>query len=224
MCIIKTQVGLQNGSRRCTAVLGGIMSLDGVVSNAMNQDFGIVGGSGIGAGDAVLDVVEVSGAIKWFDATKGYGFVVPDNGMSDILLHVACLRRAGYQIAYEGARVVVDVLRRPRGLQVHRLISMDESSAHRPRVAPPRARDQVLATSGMERAKVKWFNRLRGFGFLTCGEGAPDIFVHMETLRRFGVTELEAGQFVQVRFGAGSKGLMAAEVRPDGAALSVAPH
>ena len=74
-------------------------------------------------------------------------------------------------------------------------------------------------TSGLERAQVKWFNRLRGFGFLTCGEGTPDIFVHMETLRRFGMTELRPGQYVLVRFGPGSKGMMAAEIHPETGAV-----
>jgi CspA family cold shock protein len=68
----------------------------------------------------------------------------------------------------------------------------------------------------MVRLEVKWFNRIRGFGFLSAGEGAPDIFVHMETLRRFGITELRPGQYVLVRYGNGPKGLMVAEIRPDG--------
>jgi CspA family cold shock protein len=75
---------------------------------------------------------------------------------------------------------------------------------------------QVSATSGYERVMVKWFNRLRGFGFVTRGEGQPDIFVHMEVLRRYGIQDLVPGQFVFVRFGDGPKGQMAAEVRLDG--------
>src|SRR5580704_9232830 len=67
--------------------------------------------------DETANVIELSGAIKWFDVSKGYGFIVPDNGMPDILLHVTCLRRDGFQVAYEGARVVCEVLQRPRGLQ-----------------------------------------------------------------------------------------------------------
>src|SRR6185503_19592213 len=64
-----------------------------------------------------LDIVEVSGRIKWSDVAKGFGFVVPDNGMPDVLLHITCLRRDGYQTANEGARIVVEAVQRPRGLQ-----------------------------------------------------------------------------------------------------------
>lgn len=175
--------------------------------------------------DAGLDVFEVAGLIKWFDVGKGFGFIVPDNGMKDILLHVTCLRRDGYQTAYEGARIVVEVLDRPRGLQALRILSMDESTALHPSQLPPsRTHVQITPTSGLEMATVKWFNRIRGFGFLTQGEGTEDIFVHMETLRRYGLTELRPGQDVLVRFGDGPKGRMASEVRPVNGSSIPASH
>jgi cold shock protein len=175
--------------------------------------------------ETATDLIEMAGVIKWFDAAKGFGFIVPDNGMPDVLLHASCLRRDGYQTAYEGARIVCEVQKRPRGLQAFRILSMDESTAVHPAQMPlPRTHVTVTPTSGLERAQVKWFNRARGFGFLTRGEGTPDIFVHMETLRRYGLAELRPGQTVLVRFGFGPKGMMAAEVRPDGSSIGPASH
>ena len=141
-----------------------------------------------------LEVFEIAGTIKWFDISKGYGFIVPDNGLADVLLHVTCLRAGGYQTAYEGARVHCQVLNRPRGMQAFRVLSMDESTAIHPSQLPQRTHVIVQAESDWERAMVKWFNRVRGFGF----------------------TELRPQQTVQVRWGMGVKGCMAAELRPDG--------
>jgi cold shock CspA family protein len=133
--------------------------------------------------------------------------------------------RDGYHVALEGARVVVAVVQSERGLQAVRILSMDTSTAkHAAEMPPARTHVVVNATGPFERAQVRWFNRTRGFGFLTRGEGTPDIFVHMETLRRFGLTELHPGQWVWVRFGHGPKGLMAAGVRPEDAPLGPASH
>lgn len=175
-------------------------------------------------GDA-LDLIEITGVIKWFDVAKGFGFIIPDNGMQDVLVHVTCLRRDGYQTVLEGARVVALIQKRDRGYQAFRILSMDQSTAVHPSQLPPvKTHVQVTPTSGLERVLVKWFNRTKGFGFLTRGDGTEDIFIHMETLRRFGLTELRPGQTVLVRFGDGDKGLMAAEIHPDVPAPSGRSH
>lgn len=165
------------------------------------------------------NVTVEAGTIKWFDVAKGFGFIVPDKSGSDILIHVSVLRKDGFQTAYEGSRVVVEAIPGIRGLQATKIISMDESTAVHPTQIPDRSYISVEATSGFERVIVKWFNRTKGFGFLTRGEGTEDIFVHMETLRRYGFSELRPNQVLLVRYGNGPKGLMAAEIRPDGPAL-----
>ena len=189
--------------------------------------------SGGAARDTTIDalaglgenLVEISGVIKWFDASKGYGFIVPDNGWPDVLLHVTVLRRDGYQTAYEGARLVVECVQRHKGYQAFRIVSMDESTAiHPAQMLPPRTHVSVTPTSGLERAQVKWFNRLRGFGFVTCGEVTPYIFVHMETLHHNGMTELRPGQYVLVRYGPGAKGMMAAEIHPEAGSPALSSH
>jgi CspA family cold shock protein len=169
--------------------------------------------SGEFASEANVRVFQVSGFVKWFDVTRGYGFIIPDSGLPDVLLHLSCLKRDGHEAPLEGTRVLCEAVERPKGIQCLRVLSVDTSTAIHPVERTPRTHVQVAASSDWVKVKVKWFNRARGFGFLTEGEGTPDIFVHMEVLRRTAIAELQPDETVYVRFGAGPKGLMAAEVR-----------
>lgn len=164
------------------------------------------------------DLVTVTGFVKWFNEIKGFGFVTPDDGAGDVFLHLSCLRSAGYENAPEGAKVTLEAVRRPKGLQAVRILSMDVSgSPHKERstVRAPFARKSayvVEAEGDFFMATVKWFNAIKGYGFVSQGEGHPDIFVHIEVLRRQGMADLQPGQTVKVRVGHGPKGPQVAEI------------
>jgi cold shock protein len=160
-----------------------------------------------------VSIIELGGVIKSFDISKGYGIIVLDNGIPDILLSVSCLRRGGFEVAYEGARVGVEVLQCSRGLQAFRVFSMDESAALSPRTIPPDTHVSATGTCELGRVEAKWFRRPRRVGCFLSGGKAPDVFVHIETLRRFGLTELSPSRF---------KGFMAPEVVPEDAPLQPA--
>ena len=161
-----------------------------------------------------VSLVEIAGRVKWFDVAKGYGFIVPDDGGGDVLIHVTVLRRDGFVTLTEGARVVAEAQRRDRGLQVLKVLSVTPGEAPPATTDAARPRAHAKEVGGFEIVIVKWFNRSRGFGFLTRGEGTEDIFVHMETLRRYGFIDPKPGDTMLARFGPGPKGLLAVEVRP----------
>ena len=166
------------------------------------------------AASEAREAVQVSGSVKWFDLAKGYGFITPSDGMQgDVLLHQSCVRQSGFKAAYEGARVVCEAVQSPKGLQARRLIALDNSTAAQQPAALQRASRYLTEPKGPSfDATVKWFNRGKGYGFVSRGPNTPDIFVHMETLRRCGIRELRQGQQVRVRAGDGPKGELAAEI------------
>lgn len=167
-------------------------------------------------------LTRVSGTIKWFDSTRGFGFLVSDDLDGDILVHFSVLRALGRRSLPEGARLEVLVALEERGLQAREVLSIDLERAviPEPRLRPdPRTdgradRDLLLDASGdLEPVTVKWFNRLKGYGFLTRGDGSDaDIFVHMETVRRGGLADLQPGDDLQARVADGARGLLAVAV------------
>jgi len=159
------------------------------------------------------------GRIKWFDATRGFGFIIPDDGTSDILIHFSVLREHGRRMLPEGATVVCEAVDRNRGLQATHIVSFDLSTATgvdfdlRPAQRSDRANAVDLEAAGpMEPVLVKWFNRLKGYGFLNRVGNDADIFVHMETLRRAGIIDVEPEDRLTARITESGKGLLAVEV------------
>lgn len=152
----------------------------------------------------------VTGQVKWFDAAKGFGFVVADAGGPDILLHANVLRNFGQGSVADASAVELEVQRTERGLQAVEVIS----------VTPPASGEasnfeisvENLDDVALTAARVKWFDKAKGFGFANAFGEKNDIFLHIEVLRSCGLADLDAGEAVSLRIVDGERGQMAAEV------------
>ncbi|GAM02955.1 putative cold shock protein [Sphingomonas parapaucimobilis NBRC 15100] len=175
-------------------------------------------------GETAETAVRLAGVVKWFDVTRGFGFVVADDPIyGDVLVHFSVLQAHGRRSLPEGARVELLGARGGRGYQAREVLAIDLTHAVLEAPKRPRSPDRIdpvtlVAEAGdSEQVAVKWFNRLKGYGFLLRDRDGADIFVHMETLRRGGILDVEPGQPLAARVVEGPKGPLAVVVTPRGA-------
>lgn len=158
-----------------------------------------------------FDTQGVIGQVKWFDATKGFGFVISDSGGPDILLHANVLRNFGQGSVADGSSIELHVQETDRGFQAVEVISITPpADVEQERTAP--VFDVDLAAIPLTPARVKWFDKAKGFGFANAYGKNNDIFLHIEVLRRCGLADLQPGEAVCIRVVDGERGQMAAEV------------
>ncbi|SFS75471.1 cold-shock DNA-binding protein family [Sulfitobacter marinus] len=156
----------------------------------------------------------VSGTVKWFDPAKGFGFVVSDDGGADILLHVNVLRNYGQSSIADGARVEITAHETSRGVQATQVHAI-----HPPQTGQSGPLEEIVGVdpaivnaAPIEPARVKWFDKSKGFGFANVFGKSADIFLHVEVLRQSGLSDVQPGEALALRVIAGERGKMAAEV------------
>ncbi len=157
---------------------------------------------------------EIAGRVKWFDPAKGFGFIVADGTGGDILLHANVLRNFGQGSVADNARIKVIVQQTARGAQAVevREILPPEGEVTAPLQDLGEADADTIAALPLEPARVKWFDKTKGFGFANVFGRPEDVFIHIEVLRRSGFADLQPGEAVCLRVMDGKRGRMAAQV------------
>lgn len=161
----------------------------------------------------LLEAPSIEGEVKWFDPNRGFGFIVSQTGGPDILLHANVLRNFGQNSVAEGTGIVVRVQNTDRGVQALEVVTLTPKSD--PLSGTDEGGEKVTADYShlpMVPGRVKWFDKVKGFGFLNVHGKAGDVFVHMDVLRRSGFADLQPGEAVSVRLGDSDRGALALEV------------
>ena len=169
------------------------------------------GGGGDFGRQQTVTQANVTATVKWFNASKGFGFVAPADGTPDAFLHISALERAGLSQIGEGATIVCDLGQGNRGPQVVWVHEVDSSTASPTASAAPKPKIERGPTQVVE-GVVKFFSAEKGFGFVAVDEGGKDVFVHVKALERSGLKALETGQRVRVTTTLGQKGPQADSV------------
>lgn len=164
--------------------------------------------------DAENDGARVTGTVKWFDPSKGFGFVVSDQGGPDILLHANVLRNFGQSSVADAAGISVIVQETARGIQAVEVLSIEPPATEEVEfpLAGGEIAEPVDLSLPLEPARVKWFDKAKGFGFANVFGRGEDVFLHIEVLRRSGLADLQPGEAVSLRVVDGKRGRMATQV------------
>jgi CspA family cold shock protein len=149
-----------------------------------------------------------TGSVKWFNPTKGFGFIAPEDGDADVFVHISAVEQAGLSALYDGqtVRYELEADRRTGKQSAVALEVLGGGDAAARPARPPRDGFRASAPrgpAGGERASqgagagvVKWFNPTKGFGFIKPDDGGEDLFVHVSAVEQSGLRGLEEGQTV----------------------------